>query len=883
MHRKPLLTPARHPSSSLAPSGLAGLGMVLFDVPSARDLVARCAKTDPAARFSKRRCWFADPGEDGDGLLARLTSFASPGHGRAPCPATPLWFWPKGEEELLAQANIILLQFVHPLVARGLPYRVGFPFGADVLAPRSLTVAERARLDLEDIGVLLHEGGGSPRPSPGYSTDEVGARLDPAQRAAVEHAYGAARVLAPAGSGKTKTLVSRVFELVARGVDPARILLLAFNTKAAAQLEERLQEHGIATTRRISPDASPPSVHCATFNAFGARYQREIMRVRPEVDAHGGGRRALMLHAMEAAGFGLPALKPARGADPVADMLAALDHVRAALEDPEGIAVPVFSTADPPVAAVPFGPVHACYSHMQALSGRQSFDDQVYLAVADMLTAPEHRRCMQRRYEHILVDEFQDLNGAQLALVDLLSRPHRDLFVVGDDDQLIYGWRFADPSGILRFHERLPPRPWSATYTLGTNYRCSRAVVEAAARLVANNSVREPKDVRPRAGAQEGAVRFVAAPSWAERAAAICTFLRTEKARLGCAWRDLAVLCRYRSQQLVVALALDGENVPRAPQLGGRLFSHPAARQLRACIDMVRTPGAIRGDLGRLPLCRLDRSAHAELAERVEALHVEFQAAPSDTLSPADERSAPGSPIAPSACSADSALEPLTAARLISTVIDVFALDKVWQLPSPDTKDAPGSTGGPAGIAPHDEAGPFQIVDSLILLAEAIPVPTQYLATWDRLQIAEEAGIDAARTEPAREEEGPVDGVVIGTIHSAKGREYQAVVIPDYDCDVTRWSPSEIEEERRVVYVGVTRARDTVLVTVNASRPYVHPFVRELVEAPHSGEHASLVAQLLHEQDQDATLPSRRRVAEIEALFPELASPAQTAREHPRG
>jgi superfamily I DNA/RNA helicase len=109
------------------------------------------------------------------------------------------------------------------------------------------------------------------------------------------------------------------------------------------------------------------------------------------------------------------------------------------------------------------------------------------------------------------------------------------------------------------------------------------------------------------------------------------------------------------------------------------------------------------------------------------------------------------------------------------------------------------------------------------------------------------------------------------------------VVIPDYDCAVTRWSPSEIEEERRVVYVGVTRARDTVLLTVNASRPYVHPFVREVVEAPQPGEHASLVAQLLREQDHDAALRPRLRVSEIEALFPELASPAQTAREHPRG
>ena len=90
--------------------------------------------------------------------------------------------------------------------------------------------------------------------------------------------------------------------------------------------------------------------------------------------------------------------------------------------------------------------------------------------------------------------------------------------------------------------------------------------------------MREAKDIRPRAGAQDGAVRFFGAPSWPERAGALCAFLRAEKARLACDWRDLAVLCRYRSQQLLVALALDAGDVPRTPALGCTLFTHPAAQ-----------------------------------------------------------------------------------------------------------------------------------------------------------------------------------------------------------------------------------------------------------------------------------------------------------------
>ncbi|MBE3031722.1 MAG: UvrD-helicase domain-containing protein, partial [Actinobacteria bacterium] len=183
-----------------------------------------------------------------------------------------MWLWSGTEEELLARANDVLLGFVHPLVARGLPYCIGFPFAAEVFARGPLGPADTARLDLEDVGALLgvrgasREGGqtGVRRPAhrrrgahtvAAQRVDATAvapapgeARLDAAQRAAVEHGRGPARILAPAGSGKTKTLVSRVAALVARGVDPGGILLLAFNRKAAEQLEERLAAQGIATT-----------------------------------------------------------------------------------------------------------------------------------------------------------------------------------------------------------------------------------------------------------------------------------------------------------------------------------------------------------------------------------------------------------------------------------------------------------------------------------------------------------------------------------------------------------------------------------------------------------------------------------------------------------
>ncbi len=920
--------------------------LVFFHVSGRRDLAQRAAAAAPGVRFAPRRSWNHDPGEQRRPLLGGE-------------PSAGLWFWKGTADEFAAQAERVLLHLVHPLIGRGAPFCFGFPFGPEVLAPLSLGVDEAARLDLEDIGRLLGAAAGdraaagsgataglgpgaehgraaalvaAPRQASIQSPSAPASRrraaggpdavqLDAAQRAAVEHHRGAARVLAPAGSGKTKTLVSRVVELVDRGADPSGILMLAFNRKAAEQLEERLATLGITTTRRLGtpPDARPgrrrrpgrstaadrpvelgaperpPGVHCATFNAFGYRYQREALQARVSLDHDGRSLRALMTRAMQTAGVSLRELRPRRGSDPVGAFMSALTRVRASLEPVGQVEVRVECVTDTPIVTVPFASTHAQYTRAQAATGLQSFDDQIYFAVADMLADPAHRTFIQRRFEHVLVDEFQDLNGAQLALVDVLSRPHRELFVVGDDDQLIYGWRQADARGILEFHRRMPPKPWSATYTLRTNYRCSRAVVETGARLVANNVVREAKEIRPRAGAQDGAVRFAGAPAWPERAQTICAFLRAEKARLSCGWRDLAVLCRYRSQQLLVALALDAGGIPRTPALGCRLFTHPSARLLRAYLDLVRTPGELpAAELAGL-LNRPNRyvrdgvveavGAASEPWARVRAVAAAEPAAgprPLSTLVELVEQV--GTELA-AVLGADPAAASLgTAEDLVWTVVEAFGLDDHWaaeadaaaggRVPEASSAGAagacpfspPGSSGADAG---PDGVGSLQVFDSLLLLAETYPDPAVYLRTWDRL-LADEVAHEGVSDDTVAREESEEDRVVVGTVHAAKGREYDAVVIPDYDCDTSRWEPLAVEEERRVVYVGVTRARDTALFTVDTSGGFVHPFLRELVEAPEHGEHDVLSAWLEQETDEELSARIADRLNEIEVLFPEL-------------
>ena len=180
-------------------------------------------------------------------------------------------------------------------------------------------------------------------------------------------------------------------------------------------------------------------------------------------------------------------------------------------------------------------------------------------------------------------------------------------------------------------------------------------------------------------------------------------------------------------------------------------------------------------------------------------------------------------------------------------VVEAFGLDNLWATEADAAAEA-----GAAPTAPAPSRSSTRCCCSPRLTRD----PATYLATWDRLRADEEAHEGTADDTLAREE-SEEDRVVIGTIHAAKGREYDSVVIPDYDCDVSRWSAAEVEEERRVVYVGVTRARDAVLFTVDTSAGFVHPFLRELVEEPEPVEYESLAAWLAEEPEDCASAPWR--------------------------
>ena len=348
------------------------------------------------------------------------------------------------------------------------------------------------------------------------------ARLASDQRAAATTAPGPVLCVAPAGSGKTTTLVARVAWRVATGTDPAAITVLAFNRRAAEELSERL-------SAALSPLGVEDGVRVRTFHALGLEILREAGHaVEPLVD------RDAVLREL------YPDAAPVtRTALDLAFSRLKLDACVTA----EDVA------ADPTPGAV--GAAFVQYERLLASRGALDFDDLVAHALRLLRREPPVLARWRARCATLFVDEAQDLDRSQLELALLLAAPANDVFLVGDDDQTIYGWRLADVRRILGLEEALPGL---RRVDLTVNYRCPAIVVERAVRLVETNRQRFAKRIVARPGAPG---RLVLAPDAGDDIARI--------ARVVGAWPTdgtRAVLARTNRELLAAAIVALDAGIP---------------------------------------------------------------------------------------------------------------------------------------------------------------------------------------------------------------------------------------------------------------------------------------------------------------------------------
>ena len=437
----------------------------------------------------------------------------------------------------------------------------------------------RSALLLEQLVDLVEsgagDGGGSPvgAPSPGATGAVPPLPVDPAldadQRRAAQHVAGPIRVLAPAGSGKTKTLTNRIANLINIGVRPDGILALAFNRQAAEEMQQRLAAIGVPIARRLGDDGAA----IRTFHSLGYEIVRDQLgwRVAQDSDGRNSGR-ALQEAMARVYPSTVTRTGETSGRDPASS--ASASRVALATRVPLGrLAAAMTRTRMEllPLAAVtvvregrqvPFGPVFETYRQLQARRQFLDFDDMVYLSLRALLDSRALRCRVQKQFEHILVDEFQDLNRAQMLFLQVLALPQTNLFAVGDDDQLIYGWRGAEVRHILDFAATFPA---SADCLLSTNYRSSRRIVRHARWLIDHNRTRVAKDIQPRAGASQGELDLFIGDTLDTQAAAASCWIAERQGSGGMAWSDFAVLYRNRAHRAAVAAALDGAGIPHSP------------------------------------------------------------------------------------------------------------------------------------------------------------------------------------------------------------------------------------------------------------------------------------------------------------------------------
>jgi DNA helicase-2/ATP-dependent DNA helicase PcrA len=608
-----------------------------------------------------------------------------------------------------------------------------------------------------------------------------GAPLADDQRAAVEHGSGPARVIAPAGSGKTRVLTERLTHLLRDlGASPSSVMAVAFNEKAAEELRART---GLSR--------SGAGAQVRTLNSLGLWICTAFGRQRMDVLGDEWRVRELVQEVFD--------VRRQANTDTVLPYIDALSAVRLGLRAPAEV-----EEALPDAAGLTegFDRYRAALCDLGALD----YDEQIYRAIEILLTDPDARRAAQYRCRTMLVDEFQDLNPAHLLLVRLLCAPAFDCFGVGDDDQVIYGYSGATPEFLVSFGRYFPS---AGEHALEVNYRCPPALVTAAGKLLSYNRERVAKSVRPAPGRSDDLPAF-AGPLQGEGPVVVGSAPSDALARLArdvvCAWSacevahdQVAILARVNSLLLPVQIDLTAAGIPCSRPLGPKVLDRTGIRAALAYLRMGLAPDAIRRSDVELTVRRPSRGVARNVVDMLLEKPVTSLGAIRGLAGRLSGKDGPkvaeyGDAIAFVAerCR-ESTAEALRAIRLevgLGTTMDVLDSSR---------KEADRST--------HlDDLVALESVAGLHPEAEGFEV-------WLRAQLAAPA--------PS----GPA--ILLSTIHKIKGREWDYVVVYGASKGTMPHRLSDDEEgERRVFHVAITRARRQAVVLADSAAP--SPFVDEL-------------------------------------------------------
>lgn len=627
--------------------------------------------------------------------------------------------------------------------------------------------------------------------------------LNPVQKTAVMHTEGPLLIMAGAGSGKTRVLTTRIAYLMDQGVAPYHILAITFTNKAAAEMRERVH---------LMVGNQAKDIWLSTFHAFCAKL------LRYEIENLPGYQRNFVIYD---SGDSIAVIKSCLRELNLDDKQFTPNGIQAAISNSKNQLIDPRQMADEAdhFHAKKVAEVYALYQQKLRANNALDFDDLLMLSVELLQRSTEVREKYQNKFQYILIDEYQDTNRAQYLLARILAEKYRNICVVGDADQSIYGWRGADIRNMLDFEEDYPE---AKVIKLEQNYRSTKTILAAANAVIENNSDRKPKSLWTDNAIGEPITCYLAQDE-RDEANYIATTITKLNTVYRTAYGNLAVLYRTNAQSRVVEEAFMKQGIPYTMVGGLRFYDRKEIKDMLAYLRVLFNPN---DDLSLLRIINVPRRGIGDTTiGRLTEYAAEQEISLFDVVSNPD--------VVPGLTArAKKQLEGL--AELIFTLMNQAAQLSVVELLEKVMNDSGYIAELEKENTPQDEARIENLRELLSVAKEFAGVEIENTLENFMSHVSLVSDIDNADIGEEK--------VTMMTMHSAKGLEFQVAFIAGMEEGLfphsrTLMNEDEIEEERRICYVGITRARRKLYLT-NAKMRTIYgnttmfPVSRFLTEIP---------------------------------------------------
>ncbi len=593
--------------------------------------------------------------------------------------------------------------------------------------------------------------------------------VNEAQYRAITHGAGAMLVLAGPGSGKTFVVTQRIKYLIEQyHVKPDGILVITFTKAAAAEMQDRFA--------RLNEGKLYP-VHFGTFHSVFFQILRHTYRFTAQNIIRERDKYRFLTQIIGE----MP--EEIRGQAQIDDNIELLQNLLSEISAVKNNGITPQEIQSTTVSQAEFEYIFQRYKQEMNRCRLIDFDDMVLLCRNLLVERPDTLKLWQERFQYILVDEFQDICSLQYEVVRMLAKPQDNLFIVGDDDQSIYGFRGSKPEIMMNFTKDYPE---AQQVLLNVNYRSKQGIVDTAGKLITHNKVRFAKEVKAQNEQTDG-VNIYSFSSKLKQAENIGLLIKQYMEQPGAKYSDIAILYRTNNHTVYTADKLMKEGIPfYMKEKPKNIYDSPIAKDIIAYLNYALYENCLEDFLRIMnrPVRYIKKSTVPRQAFRMEALIQNNKSTEYVVQNIVDLYDA---------LRFIKGLNPFSAVNFIRKGIGYEAFLKKQALENG-----------------RDAAKEIEMLEELMQLAkdfETIPEWLEHIQNYDTIMreiTQQENGLKSAGT----------DAVSMVTMHSSKGLEWKVVILPDVNEGVVPHkkavTDNELEEERRMFYVAMTRAKESL-------------------------------------------------------------------------